>query len=156
MKTVEIKFPIWVGDKVYGIAASPSGEKNKVNYLVTSMKVVKIHYLPDADCRIAFTVREDESGAEHFNTSEALTDSKDYADKVRKEWEEKLPEWRDDWMQSFKKYDILMGGLEHFLRDGVEHVVEVGDDMTAFIVSLDENGNEIVQGVESEYLEDEK
>lgn len=157
MKTVEIKFPIWVGDTVYGIAASPSGEKNKINYLVKPMKVVKVHWLPDTDCRIAFTVREDESGAEHFNASEALTDSKDYAEEVRKEWEEKLPEWSDEWMKSFKKYDILMGGLECFLKDGVEHIVKVGDDKTAFIVSLDEDGNEIVRGIdEPEYLEDEK
>lgn len=154
MKTVEIKFPIWVGDTVYGIAASPSGEKNKINYLVKPMKVVKVHYLPDAECRVAFTVKEDESGAEHFNTSEALTDSKDYAEEVRKEWEEKLPEWSDEWMKSFKKYDILMGGLERFLKDDVEHIVEVDDDVTAFIVSLDEDGNEVVQDAdESEDLD---
>lgn len=157
MKTVEIKFPIWVGDTVYGIAASPSGEKNKINYLVKPMKVVKVHYLPDAECRVAFTVREDESGAEHFTTSEALTDSKNCAEEVKKEWEEKLPEWSDEWMKSFKKYDILMGGLERFLKDDVVHAVEVDDDKTAFIISLDEDGNEVVQDAdESEYLEDEE
>lgn len=155
-KTVEIKCPIWVGDTVYGITASPAGEKNKISYRVESMKVVKVHYLPDAECRIAFTVREDESGVEHFNTSEALTDSKDCAEEVRKEWEEKLPEWRDEWMRSFEKYDILMGGLERFLKDGVEHAIEVNDDVTAFIISLDENGNEVVIDAESEYLDDAK
>lgn len=153
MKTTKIKTSIWLGDKVYGITASPTGEKNKINYLVKPMKVVKVHYLPDAECRVAFTVREDESGAEHFNTSEALTDSKDYAEEVRKEWEEKLPEWSNDWMQLFKKYNILMGGLERFLKDDVEHIVKVGDDVTAFIVSLDEDGNEVVRSAdESEYL----
>lgn len=156
MKTVEIKSPVWVGDTVYGITASPAGEKNKVNYLVKSMKVVKVHYLPDAKCQIAFTVREDESEVEHFNTSEALTDSKDCAEEIKKEWEEKLPEWRDEWMKSFKKYDVLMGGLERFLKDGAEHTVEVGDDVTTFIVSLDEDGNEVVRDAESEYLDDEE
>ena len=49
-----------------------------------------------------------------------------------------------------------MGGLERFLKDDVEHIVEVDDDVTAFIVSLDEDGSEIVQDVESECLEDEE
>ena len=154
MKTIKIKSSIWVGDKVYGVTASPAGEKNKINYLVKPMKVVEVHYLPDADCRIAFTVREDESGAEYFNTSEAFTDSKDYAEDIRRKWEEKLPEWRNDWIRLPKKYNVLMGGMERFLKKEAEHIVEVNNDVTAFIVSLDEDGNEVVCDAESEYLDD--
>ena len=55
---------------------------------------------------------------------------------------------------TIKRYDADEGNVFDW-KNLDEHIVEVDDDKTAFIVSLDEDGNEIVQDVdESEYLED--
>ena len=61
-------------------------------------------------------------------------------------------------IEKHKNDGVFLGGRDFLVEeDKTEHEVEAKDDNTTFIVSLDENGNEIVQGAdESEYLEDEE
>ena len=55
--------------------------------------------------------------------------------------------------EKHKNDGVFLGGRDFLAEeDKTEHEVEVKDDNTAFIVSLDENGNEIVRGAESEHL----
>ena len=56
--------------------------------------------------------------------------------------------------EKHKNDGVLLGGRDFLVEeDKTEHEVEAKDDKTAFIVSLDEDGNEIVQDVdESEYF----
>ena len=56
--------------------------------------------------------------------------------------------------EKHKNDGVLLGGRDFLVEeDKTEHEVEAKDDKTAFIVSLDEDGNEIVQDAdESEYL----
>lgn len=60
--------------------------------------------------------------------------------------------------EKHKKDGVLLGGWDFLAEeDKTEHEVEVEDDKTAFIISLDEDGNEIVRDAdESECLEDEE
>lgn len=56
--------------------------------------------------------------------------------------------------EKHKKDGVLLGGRDFLAEeDKTEHEVEAKDGMTTFVVSLDENGNEIVQDDESEYLD---
>ena len=59
--------------------------------------------------------------------------------------------------EKHKNDGVFLGGRDFLAEeDKTEHEVEVEDDKAAFIVSLDENGNEIVRGAESEHLGDEE
>ena len=164
MKTVKLSTPFWLGDTVYGVLAFSAGEGNKIKYVVKPMEVAAVHYLPIACnynriCFICFTATDNETGEEYFNTSEFFAITKESAEELKREWERQLPEWKDDyWKDMFEKHKndgVLLGGRDFLAEeDKTEHEVEVKDDKTAFIVSLDENGNEIVQGAdESECLD---
>lgn len=163
MKTVKIESPFWLGDTVYGVLAFSAGEGNKIKYVVKPMEVTVVHYLPGA-CdynRICFTATDNETREEYLNTSEFFAKTKESAEELKREWAKQFPEWNDDyWKDMFEKHKkdgVLLGGRDFLAEeDKTEHKVEVKNDKTAFIVSLDENGNESVRDVESEYLEDEK
>ena len=167
MKTVKVTTPFWLGDAVYGVLAFSVGEGNKIKYVVKPMEVTAVHYLPIACnynriCFVCVTSADNETGEEYFNTSEFFAKTKESAEELKKEWARQLPEWKDDyWKDMFEKHKndgVLLGGRDFLAEeDKTEHEVEVKDDNTAFIVSLDENGNEIVQDADdSEYLEDEE
>ena len=121
-----------------------------------------VHCLPGA-CdynRICFTATDNETGEEYFNTSEFFAKTKESAEELKREWETQLPEWKDDcWKDMFEKHKkdgALLGGRDFLSEeDKTEHEVEFKDDKTAFIISLDEDGNEIVRDAEAEDLEDE-
>ena len=166
MKKVKLSTPFWLGDTVYGVLAFSVGEGNKIKYVVKPMEVTVVHYLPSACnynriCFVCVTSAADETGEEYFNTPEFFAKTKESAEELKREWERQLPEWKDDyWKDMFEKHKndgVLLGGRDFLVEeDKTEHEVEAKDDKTAFVVSLDENGNEIVQDVESEYLEDEE
>lgn len=163
MKTIIIKSPFWLGDTVYGVLTFSAGEGNKIKYVVKPMKITVVHYLPSA-CnynRICFTATDNETGEKYFNTPEFFAKTKESSEGLKREWVKQLPEWKDDyWKDMFEKHKndgVLLGGRDFLAEeDKTEHEVEVKNDKTAFIVSLDEDDNEIVRDVESEYLEDEK
>ena len=55
--------------------------------------------------------------------------------------------------EKHKNDGVFLGGRDFLAEeDKTEHEVEVKDDMKAFVVSLDEYGNEVVQDAESEHL----
>lgn len=155
MKTVKLSTPFWLGDTVYVVLAFSAGEGNKIKYVVKPMEITAVHYLPGA-CdynRICFTATDNETREEYFNTSEFFAKTKESAEELKREWATQLPEWKDDyWKYMFKKYKkdgVLLGGRDFLAEEEkTEHEVEVKDDKTAFVVSLDENGNEIVQDEE--------
>ena len=164
MKTVKLSTPFWLGDTVYGVLAFSVGEGNKIKYVVKPMEVTVVHYLPSA-CnynRICFTAKDNETGEEYFNTSEFFAKTKESAEELKREWARQLPEWKDDyWKDMFEKHKkdgVFLGGRDFLAEeDKIEHEVEAKDDKTAFIISLDENSNEIVQDAdETEYLDSEK
>ena len=166
MKTVKLSTPFWLGDTVYGVLAFSAGEGNKIKYVVKPMEVTAVHYLPitcnyNRICFICSTVTDNETGEEYFNTPDFFAKTKESAEELKKEWARQLPEWKDDyWKDMFEKHKndgVFLGGRDFLAEeDKTEHEVEVKDDKTAFIVSLDENGNEVVRGAESEHLGDEK
>lgn len=157
MKTVKIESPFWLGDTVYGVLAFSAGEGNKIKYFVKPMEITVVHYLPGA-CdynRICFTATDNETGEEYFNTSEFFAKTKESAEELKREWETQLPEWKDaywkDMFEKHKKDGVLLGGRDFLAEeDKTEHEVKAKDDKTAFIISLDEDGNEIVRDVEVE------
>ena len=164
MKTVKLSTPFWLGDAVYGVLAFSVGEGNKIKYVVKPMEVTAIHYLPIACnynriCFVCVTSADNETGEEYFNTPEFFAKTKESAEELKREWERQLPEWKDDyWKDMFEKHKkdgVFLGGRDFLVEeDKTEHEVEAKDDNTAFIVSLDENGNEIVRGAdESECLD---
>lgn len=162
MKTIKIKSSFWLGDTVYGVLAFSAGEGNKIKYVVKAMEITAVDYVPVyARNQIIFTAKGNETGEEYFNTSEFFAKTKESAEELKREWMTQLPEWKDDyWEVMFKEHKtdgVLLGGRDFLPEpDKTEHDVEVEDDTRPFIVSLDENGNEIVQDVGSERLEDEK
>lgn len=157
MKTVKIESPFWLGDTVYGVLAFSAGEGNNIKYFVKPMEITVVHYLPGA-CdynRICFTATDNETGEEYFNTSEFFAKTKESAEELKREWETQLPEWKDaywkDMFEKHKKDGVLLGGRDFLAEeDKTEHEVKAKDDKTAFIISLDEDGNEIVRDVEVE------
>lgn len=167
MKTVKLSTPFWLGDTVYGVLAFSVGEGNKIKYVVKPMEVTAVHYLPIACnynriCFVCVTSTDNETGEEYFNTPEFFAKTKESAEELKREWERQLPEWKDDyWKDMFEKHKndgVLLGGRDFLVEeDKTEHEIEAKDDKTAFIVSMDEDGNEIVQDAdESEYLGDER
>ena len=160
MKTVKLSTPFWLGDTVYGVLAFSAGEGNKIKYVVKPMEVTVVHYLSIACnynriCFVCVTSADNETGEEYFNTPEFFAKTKESAEELKREWERQLPEWKDDyWKDMFEKHKndgVLLGGRDFLVEeDKTEHEVEAKDDNTAFIVSLDEDGNEIVQDAEVE------
>ena len=158
MKKVKLSTPFWLGDTVYGVLAFSVGEGNKIKYVVKPMAVTAVHYLPIACnynciCFVCVTSADNETGEEYFNTPEFFAKTKESAEELKREWERQLPEWKDDyWKDMFEKHKndgVLLGGRDFLVEeDKTEHEVEAKDDKTAFIVSLDEDGNEIVQDAE--------
>lgn len=163
MKKVKLSTPFWLGDTVYGVLAFSAGEGNKIKYVVKPMEITVVHYLPST-CnynRICFTATDNETREEYFNTSEFFAKTKDSAEELKREWMTQLPERKDDsWKDMFEKHKkdgVLLGGRDFFAEeDKTDHEVKTKDDKTAFIISMDEDGNEIVRDVEVECLEDEK
>lgn len=166
MKKVKLSTPFWLGDTVYGVLAFSVVEGNKIKYVVKPMEITAVHYLPIACnynriCFVCVTSTDNETGEEYFNTSEFFAKTKESAEELKKEWARQLPEWKDNyWKDMFEKHKndgVLLGGRDFLVEeDKTEHEVEAKDDNTAFIVSLDEDGNEIVQDAESEHLGDEE
>lgn len=157
MKTVVIDSPFWLGDTVYGMLAFSAGEGNEIKYVVKPMEITVIHYLPGA-CdynRICFTATDNETGEEYFNTPEFFAKTKESAEELKREWATQLPEWKDDyWKNMFEKHKkegVLLGERDFLAEEEkTEHEVEVKDDKTTFVVSLDEDDNETVKDVEVE------
>ena len=60
--------------------------------------------------------------------------------------------------EKHKNDGVFLGGRDFLAEeDKTEHKVEVKDDKTTFVVSLDEDVNEVVRDADvSEYLEDEE
>lgn len=161
MKTIKVSTPFWLGDTAYGVLAFAAGEGNKIKYAVKPMEITAVHYLLSA-CdynRVCFTATDNETGDEYFNNSEFFAKTKESAEELREEWTKSLSEWKDDyWKDMFEKHKndgVLLGGRDVLPEeDKTGHDIEVDDDTRSFIIKRDEDGNEIVQDAELEYLVD--